>query len=363
MPKRFLCLVLFLQAMLLCLTGSLATAQDAPLKVGTFECPPFSIRDEDGQHRGLSIYLWQEIARQIGASYEIVDMSLGELLSAAEDGTIDVGASCVSITEPREEVLDFSHAFYETHLAIAVREASLLTTVGNFLSDGEVLYWLGIVLLLACIVGGVYYLLEHRDNPTLYTRESRSGKMFEGFLLGLLSVTSGPLDYFEFRSLTGRAITAFLAVLTTVFIASFTAILASAFTFDRLRSDIAGPHDLADVNVGVKETSTASNYLDAQRIGYRTYPTIPDMLDALYSGEIDAVVTDDPVLRYEIHRGQQAGTYRTLTVLPQPFERQNYGFVLPEESPLGEAIDRALLSVRNTSGWDAALGRYLGSAE
>ncbi|WP_375688177.1 transporter substrate-binding domain-containing protein [Pseudooceanicola sp. LIPI14-2-Ac024] len=342
---------------------SVPVAQDRTLTVATFDCPPFAMTDDAGQPAGLSLFLWDEIARRIGADYTLVEQPLATLLQSAEDGTIDVGASCVSITRAREEVVDFSHSFYETHLAIAVREAGFFSTLLNLFSDGEVLFWLAIVVLLATVVGAVYYLLESRTNPTLYTRKTRLGRMFEGFLLGLLSVTSGPFDYFEFQTLAGRAITAFLAVVTTVFIASFTAILASTFTLERLRSDIAGPSDLTDVTVAVKAASTASAYLDAQAIAYRTYPTIPEMLDALDAGEVDAVVTDNPVLRYEIRRGQSKGTYRKLVVLPYQFERQNYGLVLPEDSPYGEVIDRALLDVRNTAGWDAALGRYLGTLD
>ncbi|MFT5808606.1 MAG: polar amino acid transport system substrate-binding protein [Moritella dasanensis] len=45
-----------------------------------------------------------------------------DLLDEIEAGNVEVGISCISITPERELVMDFSHSFYETHLAIAVKE-------------------------------------------------------------------------------------------------------------------------------------------------------------------------------------------------------------------------------------------------
>ena len=50
----------------------------------------------------------------------------------------------------------------------------------------------------------------------------------EGFILGLLFITRGPVNYYEFQTLTGRVLTVLLAVFTTLFVASITAILASS---------------------------------------------------------------------------------------------------------------------------------------
>jgi polar amino acid transport system substrate-binding protein len=284
------------------------------------------------------------------------------MLAAAEAGRIDIGVSCVSITAEREARVDFSHSFYETHLAIAVRDQSLWARIGNFVTDSETLYWLGVLVVLASLVGGIFYLLEHRINPKLYSRESRSGRLVEGFILGLLFITRGPVNYYEFQTLAGRVLTVLLAVATTIFVASFTAILASAFTLERLRSNITGPADLSGLRVGVKGTATSQRYLDRLGVGYRTYATVPAMLDALDAGGLDAVVADDPVLRYEIRRGEQAGTYADLTVLPYQFERQNYGLVLSEDPAFHEDVDRALLQVRDSEFWTERLGRYLGTS-
>lgn len=79
------------------------------------------IHQPDGSYEGLSILLWQRIAETLNLEYQFEQHSLKELLTAVETGKANVGVSCISITPERERVIDFSHSFYETHLAIAVK--------------------------------------------------------------------------------------------------------------------------------------------------------------------------------------------------------------------------------------------------
>ena len=354
----------FLTALLL--LASPSTAQDAvtptnsePLRVATYECPPFAIREGEGW-TGLGIIFWEQMAQRLERSFTYVEMPLDDLLNAAEQGQIDIGVSCISITQEREERVDFSHALYETHLAIAVKEGSIWITIGNFMTDPETLFWLGVLFLTAGLVGGVFYLLENRINPKLYTRQTTSGKMVEAFVMGLLFITRGPFNYYEFKTLSGRVLTVLLAVTTTLFVASFTAILASTFTMERLRSNITGPNDLTGLRVGVKSATTAEPALDTLGVGYTTFETVPEMLDALSRGQLDAVVADDPVLRYQIRNGSDEGRYRDLIVLPYQFNRQNYGLVLSEDLTILEDLDRAALAVKASGVWAERIGRYLG---
>ena len=47
-------------------------------------------------------------------------------------------------------------------------------------------------------------------------------------------------------------------------------------------------------------------------------------------------------------------------VLPNVFERQDYGFALPQGSDLREPINRAILDVLASGDWQNILNRYLG---
>jgi polar amino acid transport system substrate-binding protein len=295
------------------------------LQVGTYSCPPFVIIDEPNNYQGLTFLLWNNIATKLNLEYTV-------------------------------QVLP--HSFYETNLAIAIKQQSHWETFINLIFNKKLLQILLAVSITATIVGGIYYLLEHRVNRKLYSMKSPLARLIEGFILGLLFITKGPFNYYEFKTLTGRVITVLLAVITTLFIASITAVLASSFTLGLLNNDIKSPNDLDNVITGAKQSSTSSNFLTNHSISHKAYPTVAAMLVALDKGEINAVVADDAILRYQIKMAKSHGDFEQLQVLPYQFEKQNYGIVLGENSPYDEEINRELLQFRKSNQWKKALTEY-----
>lgn len=341
---------------------STAHAENAnQARVGVFECPPFVIKESDNSYSGLSILLWQKIANRLNYNYTVESYTLEELLRGVADGEIDVGVSCLSITQEREKFLDFSHSFYETHLAIAVKDKGPLVFIGNILTNRQV--WIVILAILgaAAIVGAVYYLLEHKVNDKFYSLSSPSGKVLEALMLGLLSVTKGPFSYFLFTTTAGRVITVFLSIVTTFFLAGITAILASSLTIQSMRSDIKHPRDLVHKEVGAITASVSSELLHSHGVLHQTFGTIQDMLKALDSGEIEAILTDNAVLNYQLKQEKARGNYRDISILPYQFAKQNYGFALKEDNTTEEMLNQALLEVRKSQEWTQALDEYFSS--
>ena len=328
------------------------------LQIGTYSCPPFVIIDASNDYQGLTFLLWENIATKLNLKYTVQVLPLKDLLAAVASGKLDIGLSCISITPEREEILDFSHSFYETNLAIAIKQQSHWETFISIIFNKRLLNILLVISIAAATVGGIYYLLEHRVNDKLYSMQSRSARLVEGFILGLLFITKGPFNYYEFKTLAGRVITVLLAVFTTLFIASITAVLASSFTLGLINSDIKSPNDLDNVITGAKQSSTSSNFLTNHSITHKTYPTVAAMLIALDNGEINAVVDDDAILRYQIKKAKSRGDFQQLQVLPYQFEKQNYGIVLGENSPYDEEINRELLQFRKSNQWKKALTEY-----
>jgi len=336
-----------------------AQSAEPKVRVAASACPPFVMVDA-GKFSGLSIFLLDNIAKRLGLDYSIQEYRLKEMLEAVVQGRADVAVSCLSITKEREEILDFSHSFYETNLAIAVKQRGVLQALKGFFYNKKLLIVLGIIVGVASLIGGILYLLEHKVNDKLYSMPSKGGRLMEGFITGLLFVTTGPIRYYEFKTPSARILTAFLAVGSTVMIASITALLASSFTLDQMQSEITGPRDLAKVKVGVMEASTSLEYLQGQGISSQTFSDRQDLLAALDAGRVGAVVGDDAVLKYKIKGGQADGRYETLSVLPFVFEKQNYAFALPDESPHLEMLNQTLLAVRDTPEWEAEIVKYIG---
>ncbi len=189
-------MVIFVATMLIGIEKSEANTE---LKVGTYHCPPFIFHDKAQEFEGLSMTLWERIAEIMGATYTLQNYELDELLLASEKGDIDVGVSCISITPDREERVDFSHSFYETHLAIAVKSRSYLDTFISIVTNKTLWKAIGIFFAVAISVGGFFYLLERKNNDKLYSMPTKKGRLAEALILGVLFITKGPFNYFEFK--------------------------------------------------------------------------------------------------------------------------------------------------------------------
>ena len=335
----------------------------AELTVAVAECPPFVI-SENGQFSGLAVYLWERIGREMGLSWNYVEYPLGELLENIEskDQTKlpDVGISCTSVTAEREELIDFSHSFNETYTAIAVRQTTLWSAITGFFTSPQVLKAIFIVLGIAVLIGAVFYLLEHRTNKKLFSSDSIIGRIIEPIIVGLMFITSGPIRFYRFKTLTARVLATILTLSSTFLIAAITAVLASSFTLNAMTTEVRTLDDLRNLQVGALAASTSSAFLKANGITHQTRPDLDTLVNDLDLGELDAIVSDAAFLSYRINRGKQQGKFKFLTVLPYELEAQNYAFILTQDSPLRESINRALLTERMQRDWRDKLSEYFG---
>ena len=340
-----------------------AEASSAQLTVAVAECPPFVIT-ENGQYSGLAIYLWEQVGLELGLNWKYAEYSLSDLLETIKnkDQTElpDIGISCTSITAEREELIDFSHSFNETYTAIAVRQTTLWSVVTGFFTSPRVLNAILIILGIAALIGAVFYLLEHRINKKLFSSSSFMGRLLEPLIIGLMFVTSGPIRFYRFKTLTARVLSAVLTLSSTFLIASITAVLASSFTLNAMQTEVRTVDDLRTLQVGALAASTSSAFLRANGINHQTRPDLDTLVNDLDAGQLDAIVSDAAFLHYRINQGKQQGKFESLTVLPYELAAQNYAFILAHDSPLRERINRALLTVRMQAEWHAKNLEFLG---
>ena len=104
-------LTVFFVLFLSLLVSSPFCAQPAErlIRVAARICPPFVINDA-GEFSGLSIFLWDNIASELGLEYSIEEYGQDEMLESIAQGKVDVGVSCLSKTHEREKIIDFSHS-------------------------------------------------------------------------------------------------------------------------------------------------------------------------------------------------------------------------------------------------------------
>ena len=91
------------------------------LVVGTREAPPFVMKTADGTWQGISIELWQRVAKEMNLRYRITEApTIQDLLDGVAAGRFDVAVAALTVTAARERSVDFTQPFYATGIGIAV---------------------------------------------------------------------------------------------------------------------------------------------------------------------------------------------------------------------------------------------------
>lgn len=103
--------------------GTLTVCSDIPY-------PPFEF-EEDGEYTGFDMELIREIATGLDLEVAIKDIGFEGLQSGAAlaAGTCDIGASAMTITEEREENLDFSEPYYDSLQSLLVPKDSDIKSI------------------------------------------------------------------------------------------------------------------------------------------------------------------------------------------------------------------------------------------
>jgi ABC-type amino acid transport substrate-binding protein len=351
----FYALITLILAMAWPMAGYAAPTTQKVLVIGTNEAPPFAIKDADGSWSGVAISLWKHVAQELGYQYTFRESTLEGTLKGVADHTFDGAIAAITITADREKNLDFTEPYYIAGLGIAVpnrQEAGWVRVTRQFFSIAFLRVVLGLTVLLLA-AGMLVWLFERRRNAAQFGGPATRGIASSFWWAAVTMTTIGYGDKVP-TTLGGRAVGLIWMFVSVIVISSFTAAITSSLTINRMQGPVQNPQDLSDVRVGARTGSTAADYLASRHIAFVGYTTAADALTALNAGELDAVVHDAPILRYEIKQ-QFHGHLR---VLPDTFERQYYGIALPPNSPLREPLNRLILSRIYSPQWEELLKSY-----
>lgn len=346
---------------ILSLTLLYASSEFPPNKVlvvGTKIAAPFSMKDKEGLWEGMSIELWDLIAKRLNIHYKIEEEpNLDQLIEKVSKHTLDVGIAAITITADREKKLDFTHSYYSTGLSIAIPKKNtnnILILLKSFFSFKMfiLISSLGLILLF---IGTITWLVERKKNPEHFNNNPIKG-IASGVWWAVVTMTTVGYGDMTPKTLGGRLIALLWMFISLLLVSSIIAGVSSALTVAKLDYLISTPKDLARGKIASIEHSISDNYLKDRRIYPIYFKNVTEGLHAIIDKKVDAMVYDAPLLQYISNEKFS----NDIIITDALFERQNYGIALPQESTLRESINRVMLEIIHSPQWDKIKYKYLG---
>ena len=127
-------------------------------------------------------------------------------------------------------------------------------------------------------------------------------------------------------------------------------------------SDIASFEDMAGKKVAVKNGTMSNEYAESIKDQYGfevvTFPTSPDMYQAVIGGQVDACMDDTPILKYNIKTGELDMKFVDGT----ENDPAQYGCAIFDASKqeLIDLFNAGLKNIRENGKYDEIIAKYLG---
>ncbi|MCD8323469.1 MAG: transporter substrate-binding domain-containing protein [Clostridiales bacterium] len=127
---------------------------------------PFEFENDEGEHTGIDIELFEAIADEMGFTIEWDILGFSASVAALEAGQVDGVMAGMSITDERMEKYDFSDSYYDCSIAVAVASDSEIESLDDLAGST--------VVAKTGTTGSQYAeeLAEEYDLELLYAEES-----------------------------------------------------------------------------------------------------------------------------------------------------------------------------------------------
>lgn len=329
--------------------------KDRELVVGLFHHPPFVISGKNGTWEGISVRLWRAVADSLNLTYKFSEVDKGRSTVDLLKGEVDVYL-LGDVTSQAEAAVDFSHIYHTSELGVA--SSSTINLSGLTKAFFNERFWKIALMLsiLLLIVGTLIYLVERGTNEDHFGGDR---SVIKGIGSGFwwAGVTMTTIGYGDKAPVTfaGRALALIWMLVAMAVTAVLTASLVSVVMGGSGNKNLQAPDDLREKKIAAVEGSSATKYLDSERIAYKSFSDLSGALKAMGGDEVDAVMHTVPALRYSINNDPDL-SYR---VQPLKLDPHYYAFAVPSESSLREELNLGLLRILNTSLWQQELNRFI----
>ncbi|THB65053.1 MAG: hypothetical protein D6B27_09295 [Gammaproteobacteria bacterium] len=334
-----------------CLTYA-DTPEKKTITVVYSEIKPDIFKKQDrNKLSGFGYDLWEAIAKELNYKTTYKDSGqFSNLFSIIESKQADIGIASITKTEERERSFDFSDTYLESSIAIAVNSdlsfSDRLMTYIKAIFSFKVLIIFCIPIICARVLGLVIYLIERKypDIPNKFMDKDpqKSGWDVASRAFWESMTTQGTgvavprtrLGYF-----LCYVVGYYLGnIINALFVSAFVGIVISV-AWDANSEQIGSFNDLDKLKVATVKGTTSETQLETTNAEIVRLTDINEGYKMLLQKKVKAVVFDKPnILFFAKNEGKGR-----ISVIDGNGEKERYGFIFPQGSPLREEANRILL--------------------
>jgi ABC-type amino acid transport substrate-binding protein len=318
-----------------------AAAQDSIqlIRAGIHVSPPFTIVDDNGGYYGMAIELWQMVEKEMGfRAVYISYLTVDDLLTALQQGAIDIALSNLTVTRDRAQKMKFTYPWYDAGQRIMVKNTKKNSLWEDLKRAGQFPVYLALFGLFTLIAVAVT-LVRRRIDPE-FTKVWIEGLFFSLYEV-IITSRSGRLQRnFGWK---GHALSSIWMIFGMAAVAYLTSAVTSSMTTASLTQvAINSPADLRGRYTGVLTGSASEEYLRGMGNFLFSFTDIDEAGTALSENQVQAVVADAPVVEYWAYTHPDAG----VTPTGELFRHEKYAFALNQKNDdLAEAVSLVLINL------------------
>ncbi|UJR27764.1 hypothetical protein I4U23_009037 [Adineta vaga] len=344
-----------------------AVLEGVVLRIAIMESIPFTIvsyeTDDFGQNTTKFIGYIPDLIALLQQNMKFIpqiilapaNKTYTEVIQDVTKGVYDMMIGDVEITAARREIVSFSSSIFDNSLRIIMRRTpDEGIDFLSFLKPFSRNLWL--TLLITNIYAGILVcLLEKKENDALQHR-SFTSLLAMGIWYAFGVIVGYGAD-FHVRTAAGRLLTVGLYIVSIVFVATYTANLASYLTISKSKDPVSGIDDIKNGKlsfnrIGIRtSTSVEDFYLREISGGNRNFfalNSINELFENLVNSNIDAAFIDNGVATYATNN-----MYCNLTLIGADFDKSSFGIVMPKQWIYVENVDVNVLLFREKGQLDS----------
>jgi ABC-type amino acid transport substrate-binding protein len=373
---------------LILILSYIGLAQAANITIFTSDFPPFS-DDGKGFDIDFSTEVLIDLFGQFNLSINVQVIQFQDILNrtvthnSTDPTNFAIGTAGITITASREELVDFSPAYFVSGQRILTHSENTLDDVIRKVVRNFFIYFgfliLAIVFLISVATPLAWWLemqFPTAGKPPIFIDwEAWKDPNIEkwkkmGYDIWItLQWVSFTLIGTKTGYPSGRATAILHGSLKIVGIAIIvvsTATLANVFNVSTSTTDIENFSDLRGKTVCSVVGSSSESFLQENNNGFSVVAkgSITEMFDSFWTGVCDATVYDFPALQNELLRREDETGNAQAAVVGPVLNEEKYGIALKPGNPFEEQFKRAVIALNNDGDRVAQLRkRWIASIE